>query len=199
MAVNQCVEYYFNNGVEFPFGCKFDPTDEILVNSYLKLKIFNQPLPFRGIGQEVDVFQTEPWMLPYDRILSKHRKYYFFDIRNHRFQNMDTRPAGNGEWRTVEKNKELVLPCNSYIGRKNTLVYWKKQGNEVVKTKWMMHEFHIVSSAIYHPRKVSHLGAYRIFKIKAAEEAENEITTPEVNDFTIEDASSSSLPPSPTP
>jgi hypothetical protein len=65
---------------------------------------------------------------------------------------MDTRVAGNGEWRTVEKNKQFALPSNYFIGRKNTLVYWRIQGNEVVKTQWMMHEFRI--STIFHPIKV---------------------------------------------
>ncbi|XP_045793040.1 NAC domain-containing protein 1-like [Trifolium pratense] len=193
MAIDKYVAYDLDGCPKLPVGFRFDPIDDILVNFYLKLKVYNQPLPFHAI-QEFDVFQTEPWMLPYDRNSFKDRKYYFFDIRNRRFQNMDTRVAGNGEWRTVEKNKELVLPSNYFIGRKNTLVYWRIQGNEVVKTQWVMHEFRI--GTIFHPIKVTTLGAYRIFKMKVAK-VEKKVNIPTMIDFTMEDASSSAPPPSP--
>ncbi|GAU49455.1 hypothetical protein TSUD_407420 [Trifolium subterraneum] len=181
MAIDKYVNYDLEGAPKLPIGFRFDPTDDILVNFYLKSKVYNQPLSLHGI-QEFDVFQTEPWMLPYDRNSLKNRKYYIFDIRNRRFQNMDTRVTGNGEWRTVEKNKELALPSNYFIGRKNTLVYWRKQGNEVVKTQWVMHEFR--------------MGAYRIFKMKVAK-VEKKVNIPTVVDFTMEDTSSSAPPPSP--
>jgi len=44
-----------------------------------------------------------------NRTSSKHMRYYFFDIRNCRFENMDARPAGNGEWRIFERNEEFFL------------------------------------------------------------------------------------------
>ncbi|KAK2443771.1 NAC domain-containing protein [Trifolium repens] len=193
MAIDKYVVYDLEGGHKLAVGFRFDPTDDILVNFYLKLKVHNQSLPLHGI-QEFDVFQTEPWMLPYDRNSFKDKKYYFFDIRNRRFLNMDTRVAGNGEWRTVEKNKQFALPSNYFIGRKNTLVYWRIQGNEVVKTQWMMHEFRI--STIFHQIKVTTLGAYRIFKMKVAK-VEKKVNTPTVIEFTMEDANSSAPPPSP--
>lgn len=59
------------------------------------------------------------------------RKYYFFDIRNHRFENMDTRLAGIGERRSLEMNIETPMPTNMFIGRKNTLEFWKIVGDEL--------------------------------------------------------------------
>nr|QSD99832.1 NAC family transcription factor [Melilotus albus] len=159
---------------ELPVGFRFNPSDNELVGIFLMKKVHNQPLPLHDI-RECDVFQVEPWMLPRDNRTSlESMRYYFFDIRNRSFQNMDIRAAGNGEWRIME-NKDLALPSNHFIGRKNTLVYWRKQGNEFVKTQWMMHEFRI--SSIVEPHK--------------------KIITPTVIDFTMENASVSAPPPSP--
>lgn len=52
-----------NGNVRLLPGYKFDPTDEILVNFYLKRRAFSQPLPFHII-LDFNVFQTEPWGLP---------------------------------------------------------------------------------------------------------------------------------------
>jgi hypothetical protein len=61
MAIDKYVAYDLEGGHKLAVGFRFD---DILVNFYLKLKVHNQSLPLHGI-QEFDVFQTEPWMLPY--------------------------------------------------------------------------------------------------------------------------------------
>lgn len=66
---------------------------------------------------------------------------------------MDIRKAGSGEWRVVEKRKEVSLKRSLYfIGRKNCFEYWKMEGTQAVKSEWMMEEFHI--SPILHPHMV---------------------------------------------
>lgn len=78
-----------------------------------------------------------------DRYTFKDRKYYFFDIRTREFDNMEIRAAGNGEWRTVEWNKSFNLPNTNHTMMRNTLVYWKMDGTQAIKSNWMMHEFHL--------------------------------------------------------
>lgn len=194
MAVDEKYsELVSEDGMKFPVGFRFDPTDHELVDYYLTRKVCNQPLP--NLLLEFDVFQTEPWKLPRDnRTSSKHMRYYFFDIRNRRFENMDARRAGNGEWRIYERNEKFSLSNNQLIGRKNTFVYWRIQGNQALMTQWRMHEF--VIGTIFHQTKVySAVGAYRIFKMKVAK-AEKK-APPTVIDFTMEDASVCAPPPSP--
>jgi len=65
---------------------------------------------------------------------------------------MDARRAGNGEWRIYERNEEFALSNNQLIGRKNTFVYWRGQGNQALMTQWRMHEF--VIGTIFHQTKV---------------------------------------------
>jgi len=89
-----------------------------------------------------------------NRYSLEHRKYYFFDLRNCRFENMDARPAGNGEWRRYERNT-YALSNNQLIARKNTYVYWRVQGSQALMTQWWMHEF--VISTIFHPTRVMNI------------------------------------------
>ncbi|XP_058769170.1 transcription factor JUNGBRUNNEN 1-like [Vicia villosa] len=162
----------------------FDPSDEDLIYIYLRKKI-HKPLFLLNTIIQLDVFQTEPWRLPRGIMTSiSDSKYYFFKIKNSRFENKDTRPAGNGEWKSMEKNKEISLPNNMFTGIKNTLEFWKMQGGELVKTEWLMNEFRITSSA--HPTEVSAFAAYRITKT----------VLPSVVDITMEDGCISP-PPSP--
>ncbi|CAL5192971.1 unnamed protein product [Lathyrus oleraceus] len=195
MAVNRYVDYDSIDYVsQLPVGYRFDPTDDVLMSFYLRKKIYNQPLTLHGILQ-FDVFQTEPWMLPFDtRNSFSDRKYYFFDMRNHRFENMDIRKAGNGEWRIVEKRREVSLKSLYFIGRKNTFEYWKMEGTHAVKSEWMMEEFRI--SPILHPNMKSRLGAYRVFKMKVAK-GEKKVSTPSEIDLTMECEDESANPSSP--
>jgi len=87
-----------------------------------------------------------------NRYSLEHRKYYFFDLRNRWFENMDARRSGNGEWRIVERNEEVAFSNNQLIGRKNTFVYWIGQGNRALMTQWWMHEF--VIGRIFDPTRV---------------------------------------------
>ncbi|KAL5058812.1 hypothetical protein RYX36_030416 [Vicia faba] len=195
MAVNRYVDYDSIDCVfQLPVGYRFDPTDDILMSFYLRKKIYNQHLQFQGILQ-FDVFQTEPWRLPIDTRKSlSDRKYYFFDVRNGGFENMDIRAAGKGEWRIVEKRKEVSLKSLYFIGRKNTFEYWKMEGRELVKSEWMMEEFHI--SPILDPNMKSKLGAYRVFKMKVAK-GEKKVSTPCEIDITMEGEDESANPSSP--
>jgi len=65
---------------------------------------------------------------------------------------MDARRVGNGEWRIVERNEDFALSNNQLIGRKNTYVYWRGQGNRSRMTRWWMHEF--VIGTIFRPTMV---------------------------------------------
>lgn len=67
MAVSRYVDYDSIDYVsQLPVGYRFDPTDDVLMSFYLRKKIYNQPLTLHGILQ-FDVFQTEPWMLPFGK------------------------------------------------------------------------------------------------------------------------------------
>ncbi|XP_057418171.1 NAC domain-containing protein 83-like [Lotus japonicus] len=167
-------------------GYKFDPTDEVLVDFYLKRRVFAQPLPFQIIS-DFDVFQTEPWGLPGgDGKIFNERKCFFYNTMGHGIENLDVRVVGSGEWRVMEKGKDVPIPQNKkVIGKRNTLKFWKVQGASVRRTKWAV---------------------YRIFQNEDAKEkatgSNGEIsnggrntTSIEVIDFNVKRGSFSNLPP----
>ncbi|XP_057432780.1 NAC domain-containing protein 83-like [Lotus japonicus] len=125
-------------------GYKFDPTDEVLVGYYLKRRVFAQPLPFQII-QDFDLFQTEPWGLPGGVINGKKfngRKCFFYNTMGRDLENFDVRVVGSGEWRVMEKEKDVHIPQNNQVvGKRNTLNFWEVQGICAKRTKWVMHEF----------------------------------------------------------
>jgi len=48
---------------KLPVGYMFDPTDQVLVDYYLRKRVTAQPLP-NDLIRDYDVHQTEPWELP---------------------------------------------------------------------------------------------------------------------------------------
>ncbi|XP_057432993.1 NAC domain-containing protein 83-like [Lotus japonicus] len=146
-------------------GYKFDPTDEVLVDFYLKRRVFAQPLPFHIIP-DFNVFQTEPWGLPGgDGNIFNERKCFFYNIMGRDFENIDMRSAGSGQWRVMEKDKYVPIPRNNQvIGKRNTLNFWEVQGAYARRTEWVMHEFRLAS--ITNPSKMTNWAVYRVFKNK---------------------------------
>ncbi|XP_057425729.1 NAC domain-containing protein 83-like [Lotus japonicus] len=82
------------------------------------------------------------------------------------------RVAGSGQWRVMEKWKDVPIPTNKeVIGKRNTLNYWEVQGDYARRTRWIMHEFRL--ALITNPSKMADWAAYRIFQIKDANNVKN--------------------------
>ncbi|XP_057444015.1 NAC domain-containing protein 83-like [Lotus japonicus] len=167
------ITYVDDDGsVRFLPGYKFDPTDEVLVDFYMKRRVFAQPLPFHII-LDFDVFQTEPWGLPGgDENIFNERKCFFYNTMGRNLENIDIRVVGRGQWRVMEKSKDIPIPQNNQvIGKRNTLNFWEVQGAYARRTKWVMHEFRL--ALIANPSKMINLAIYRILKNKDAKKVNN--------------------------
>ncbi|XP_057451892.1 NAC domain-containing protein 2-like [Lotus japonicus] len=117
--------------VKFLPGYMFDPTDDVLVEFYLKRRVFGQRLPVQIIS-DFDVFQTEPWSLPRgDRNIFNERKLFFNNTMGRDLENIDKRVAGNGQWRVIEKAKCVPIPGNNEMA--NWAVYRIFQNNDEKK------------------------------------------------------------------
>ncbi|XP_057428240.1 NAC domain-containing protein 83-like [Lotus japonicus] len=156
------ITYDTNGSINLLPGYMFDPTNEVLVDFYLKRRIFAQPLPVQIIP-DFDVFQIEPWGLPGDGKIFNERKCFFYNTMGRDLGCLNMRTAGIGHWKVVEIAKDVPIPqSNEVIGKRNTLVFWEVQGACYRKTKWVMHEFRLVSTL--NPSKMANWVVYRIFQ-----------------------------------
>ncbi|XP_020221872.1 NAC domain-containing protein 86 [Cajanus cajan] len=130
--------------VGLPPGFRFHPTDEELVNYYLKRKINAQEIEL-DIIPEVDLYKCEPWELAEKSFLpSRDPEWYFFGPRDRKYPNgfRTNRATRAGYWKSTGKDRRVS--CQSRpIGMKKTLVYYKGRAPQGIRTDWVMHEYRL--------------------------------------------------------
>ncbi|XP_072964596.1 NAC domain-containing protein 45-like [Typha angustifolia] len=130
--------------VDLPPGFRFHPTDEELVNYYLKRKIHGLKIEL-DIIPEVDLYKCEPWELADKSFLpSRDPEWYFFGPRDRKYPNgfRTNRATRAGYWKSTGKDRRVCYQ-NRSIGMKKTLVYYRGRAPQGIRTNWVMHEYRL--------------------------------------------------------
>ncbi|MFQ6630358.1 hypothetical protein Gotur_008199 [Gossypium turneri] len=130
--------------IELP-GFRFHPTEEELLEFYLKNMIYDKKLRYDIIGYR-NIYHHDPWDLPG---LSKigEREWYFFVPRDrkHGSGGRPNRTTANGFWKATGSDRKIVSLSDPkrIIGLKKTLVFYKGRAPRGCKTDWVMNEYRL--------------------------------------------------------
>ncbi|CDY59815.1 BnaA09g51630D [Brassica napus] len=130
-------------------GFRFCPTDEELINYFLKNKILGKPWLVDDKIREVSICSYEPASLPaLSMIKSKDLVWYFLSPKEYKSpkKSLTKRTTPSGFWKSTGKDRKIKEDKRRdgvVIGIKKTLVYHEGKSSNAVPTPWIMHEYHI--------------------------------------------------------
>nr|UBT01616.1 NAC transcription factor 11 [Litchi chinensis] len=126
-------------------GFRFHPTEDELLNFYLKNRVFGKKLHLDIIGF-LNIYHHDPWDLPR---LSKigEREWYFFVPRDrkHGSGGRPNRTTEHGFWKATGSDRKIVSLSDPkrIIGLRKTLVFYQGRAPRGHKTDWVMNEYRL--------------------------------------------------------
>ncbi|CAJ1958609.1 unnamed protein product [Sphenostylis stenocarpa] len=134
-----------NNFSHVPPGFRFHPTDEELVDYYLRKKVTSRRIDLDVI-KDVDLYKIEPWDLQeLCRIgTEEQNEWYFFSHKDKKYPTgtRTNRATAAGFWKATGRDK-AIYSKHDLIGMRKTLVFYKGRAPNGQKSDWIMHEYRL--------------------------------------------------------
>ncbi|KAM5557101.1 NAC domain-containing protein 7 [Rosa sericea] len=128
-----------------PPGFRFHPTDEELVDYYLRKKVTARRIDLDVI-KDVDLYKIEPWDLQeLCRIGTEEQSdWYFFSHKDKKYPTgtRTNRATAAGFWKATGRDKAIYAK-HDLIGMRKTLVFYKGRAPNGQKSDWIMHEYRL--------------------------------------------------------
>ncbi|XP_057475336.1 NAC domain-containing protein 7-like [Actinidia eriantha] len=128
-----------------PPGFRFHPTDEELVDYYLRRKVTCRRMEIDVI-KDVDLYKIEPWDLQeLCRIGTEDQNdWYFFSHKDKKYPTgtRTNRATAAGFWKATGRDK-AIYSKHDLIGMRKTLVFYKGRAPNGQKSDWIMHEYRL--------------------------------------------------------
>ncbi|XP_062222625.1 NAC domain-containing protein 7-like [Phragmites australis] len=128
-----------------PPGFRFHPTDEELVDYYLRKKVASDKIDLDVI-KDVDLYKIEPWDLQEKcKIgMEEQNEWYFFSHKDKKYPTgtRTNRATTAGFWKATGRDKPIYT--KSYlVGMRKTLVFYRGRAPNGQKSNWIMHEYRL--------------------------------------------------------
>ncbi|KAL9234586.1 hypothetical protein vseg_009442 [Gypsophila vaccaria] len=134
-----------NGESRIPPGFRFHPTEEELLQYYLRKKVNNDKIDLDVIF-EVDLNKLEPWDIQEKcRIgTTPQNDWYFFSHKDKKYPTgtRTNRATVAGFWKATGRDKVIYSNCRR-IGMRKTLVFYKGRAPHGQKSDWIMHEYRL--------------------------------------------------------
>ncbi|OAY65042.1 putative NAC domain-containing protein 94 [Ananas comosus] len=126
-------------------GFRFHPTEEELIDFYLRRVVHGKKLNFDIIGT-LNLYRYDPCELPGMAKIGE-REWYFFVPRDRRSANggRPNRTTERGFWKATGSDRPVrsAVDPKRLIGLKKTLVFYQGRAPRGMKTDWVMNEYRL--------------------------------------------------------
>ncbi|KAJ0250524.1 NAC domain-containing protein [Hirschfeldia incana] len=134
-----------NSFSHVPPGFRFHPTDEELVDYYLRKKVASKRIEIDFI-KDIDLYKIEPWdLIELCKIGHEEQSdWYFFSHKDKKYPTgtRTNRATKAGFWKATGRDKAIYLRHN-LIGMRKTLVFYMGRAPNGQKSDWIMHEYRL--------------------------------------------------------
>ncbi|RLM60708.1 secondary wall NAC master switch [Panicum miliaceum] len=128
-----------------PPGFRFHPTEEELLNYYLRKKVASQEIDLDVI-RDVDLNKLEPWDIQEKCKIGSgpQNDWYFFSHKDKKYPTgtRTNRATAAGFWKATGRDKAIYNAVKR-IGMRKTLVFYKGRAPHGQKSDWIMHEYRL--------------------------------------------------------
>ncbi|KAF8117862.1 hypothetical protein N665_0008s0202 [Sinapis alba] len=135
-----------NGQSQVPPGFRFHPTEEELLEYYLRKKISNIKIDLDVI-RDVDLNKLEPWDIQEMCKIgtTPQNDWYFFSHKDKKYPTgtRTNRATTVGFWKATGRDKTIYSNGDRIIGMRKTLVFYKGRAPHGQKSDWIMHEYRL--------------------------------------------------------
>ncbi|XP_028779776.1 NAC domain-containing protein 43 [Neltuma alba] len=134
-----------NGQSQVPPGFRFHPTEEELLQYYLRKKVCYEKIDLDVI-RDVDLNKLEPWDIQEKCKIgtTPQNDWYFFSHKDKKYPTgtRTNRATAAGFWKATGRDK-VIYGNGKRIGMRKTLVFYKGRAPHGQKSDWIMHEYRL--------------------------------------------------------
>ncbi|XP_027352922.1 NAC domain-containing protein 43-like [Abrus precatorius] len=134
-----------NGQSQVPPGFRFHPTEEELLQYYLRKKVSFEKIDLDVI-RDVDLNKLEPWDIQEKCKIGStpQNDWYFFSHKDKKYPTgtRTNRATAVGFWKATGRDK-VIYSNGKRIGMRKTLVFYKGRAPHGQKSDWIMHEYRL--------------------------------------------------------